>query len=465
MSDETADGPARHRVVVVGGGFGGLPACRFLGRKPVDVVLLDRRNHHLFQPLLYHVATGILSEGQIAVPLRETLRRYENIRVELAEVTGFDLDRRVVFAKSPLHEPVEVPYDSLIVAAGVSQSYFGHDELALFAPGMKTLDDALELRRRIFGAFEMAEITTDPDRAPGVADGRRGRRRADGRRDRRPDPRACRSQPAGQLSQPSTRRRSVSSSWTAAQAPLATFGDRLSARAATALDEARRRTANGITCDRHRRHRSRRRDQRREPNASPRTSSIWAAGVQASPLAAMLAEASGAETDRAGRIATLPDLTLPGHPEVFAVGDMVTLNGLPGVAEVAMQGSLHAANTIVRRLNGKDTKPYTYRDLGSVAAIGRFRAICSVRRLRLSGFAAWVVWVFVHLTFLNGFGNRVAALWNWFWAMVGRKRSQRIFSVAHTGGDLSAPESVRAKVSPHPFPALETQDPEARAER
>ena len=463
MSHETAAGPARHRVVVVGGGFGGLPACRFLGRTPVDVVLLDRRNHHLFQPLLYHVATGILSEGQIAVPLRETLHRYENIRVELAEVTGFDLDRRVVFAKSPLHEPVEVPYDSLNVAAGVSQSYFGHDELALFAPGMKTLDDALELRRRIFGAFEMAEITTDPVERQAwltvvvVGAGPTGVEIAGQIREL-----AVRSLRGNFRNfDPATVRVLLMDG---GHAPLATFGDRLSARAATTLTKlgvelrmGSRVTgidAGGVDVET---------SQGTERIAA--RIAIWAAGVQASPLAAMLAEASGAEIDRAGRIATEPDLTLPGHPEVFAVGDMVTLNSLPGVAEVAMQGSLHAANTIVRRLNGKDTKPYTYRDLGSVAAIGRFRAVCSVRRLRLSGFAAWIVWVFVHLTFLNGFGNRVAALWNWFWAMVGRKRPQRIFSVAHTGGDLSAPESVRAKVSPHPFPALETQDPEARAER
>ena len=152
-----------HRVVVVGGGFGGLPACRLLGRHPqVEVTLLDRRNHHLFQPLLYQVATGILSSGQIAPPLRQVLSGHPNVRVELAEVTGFDLQRRVVHARSPFHPPMEVPYDSLIVAAGVNQSYFGHDELALFAPGMKTLDDAMELRRRIFGVFEMAEVTTDP---------------------------------------------------------------------------------------------------------------------------------------------------------------------------------------------------------------------------------------------------------------------------------------------------------------
>jgi NADH dehydrogenase len=182
---------------------------------------------------------------------------------------------------------------------------------------------------------------------------------------------------------------------------------------------------------------------------------IWAAGVQASPLAAMLAKASGADVDRAGRIATLPDLTLPGHPEVFAVGDMVTLNNLPGVAEVAMQGGLHAANTIVRRLRGEhDSKPYTYHDLGSVAAIGRFRAICSVGRLKLSGFAGWFVWMFVHLGFLNGFGNRATTVLRWCRWLLGRQRVERVFSVAHTGGDLSAPDAVRSVIEPNPLPGL-----------
>ena len=447
--------------MVVGGGFGGLPACRFLGRQPVDVVLLDRRNHHLFQPLLYHVATGILSEGQIAVPLRDTLQRYDNIRVELAEVTGFDLERRVVFAASPLHDSVEVPYDSLIVAAGVSQSYFGHDELALFAPGMKTIDDAIELRRRIFGAFEMAEVTTDPAEKQAwltivvVGAGPTG------------------VEIAGQVRELAVRclRRNFRTFDPATirvllmdggKEPLATFGHRLSARATTALEKlgvelhmGSRVTgidANGVDVE--------------TSAGTERIAAhvvVWAAGVQASPLAAMLADASGADTDRSGRVATLPDLTIPGHPEVFAVGDMVTLDGLPGVAEVAMQGSLHAANTIVRRLDDRPTRPFKYRDLGSVAAIGRFRAICSFRGLRLSGFPAWIVWLVVHLTFLNGFGNRVGALARWFWAMVGRRRHERIFSVAHTGGDLSSPEAVRARISPNPFPALETpaQKPKA----
>jgi NADH dehydrogenase len=184
---------------------------------------------------------------------------------------------------------------------------------------------------------------------------------------------------------------------------------------------------------------------------------IWAAGVQASPLAGLLAEATGAETDRAGRIAVLPDLSLPGHPEIFAVGDMASINNLPGVCEVAMQGGLHAANTIKRRLKGADSVPFKYRDLGSAAAIGRFKAMVSVGPLRLSGFPGFIVWMFVHLAFLNGFGSRFTALWRWGRAMVGRSRPERVFSVGHTGGDLSLPDEVKAKVMPNPFPILDDQ--------
>jgi NADH dehydrogenase len=184
---------------------------------------------------------------------------------------------------------------------------------------------------------------------------------------------------------------------------------------------------------------------------------IWAAGVQASPLAGMLADATGAETDRTGRIAVLPDLSLPGHPEVFAIGDMASVNNLPGVCEVAMQGGLHAANTIKRRLKGGDSVPFKYRDLGSAAAIGRFKAIVSVKGLRLSGFPGFIVWMFVHLAFLNGFGHRFTTLWRWGRAMVGRARPERVFSVGHTGGDLSLPDEVKAKIMPKPFPVLEDQ--------
>jgi NADH dehydrogenase len=177
--------------------------------------------------------------------------------------------------------------------------------------------------------------------------------------------------------------------------------------------------------------------------------------VQASPLAELLAKATGADTDRAGRIQVLPDLSLPGHPEVFAVGDMASINNLPGVCEVAMQGGLHAANTVKRRVKGDDSVPFKYRDLGSAAAIGRFKAIVDFRGIKLSGFPGWVVWMFVHLAFLNGYGNRLVAMGRWGRSMVGRARPERVFSVGHTGGDLSLPDEVRAKVMPKPFPILE----------
>jgi NADH dehydrogenase len=446
----------RHRVVVVGGGFGGLPATRLLAqRKDVEVTLLDRRNHHLFQPLLYQVATGILSPGQIAPVLRHLLRKHENVTVELTHVTGFDLDKRVVHTTAiPGLVSREFPYDSLIVAAGVTQSYFGHDEFALIAPGMKTIDDAFELRRRIYGAFELAETSTDEGQRRWfltvviVGAGPTGVELAGQIRD---------------LASRSLRRdfRSIDPSSVrvilvdGGKEPLANFGDRLSGKAARELEsmgvelQMDRRVvgvdAFGVDVQTH--------DGKERIDAA---TTIWAAGVQASPLAAQLAEASGAETDRAGRIAVRPDLTLPGHPEVFALGDMVSLNHLPGVAEVAMQGGVHAAHTIRRRLKG-DTKdvPFKYRDLGSAAAVGRRKAIVSARGLRLSGWPGWVGWMFIHIGFLNGFGNRVRTLFRWNRSMMGKARPERVFSVGHTGGDLSLPDEIRTKIMPSPFPVME----------
>jgi NADH:ubiquinone reductase (H+-translocating) len=446
---------ARHRVVVVGGGFGGLPATRLLARtRGVEVTLLDRRNHHLFQPLLYQVATGILSQGQVAPVLRHLLRKHDNVSVELATVTGFDLSRRVVHTESIPGYRRDFSYDSLIVAAGVNQSYFGHDEFALIAPGMKTIDDALELRRRIYGAFELAEGLEDPEERPFwltvviVGAGPTG------------------VELAGQVRELAARAlrrdfRSIDPSSVrvllldGGKQPLASFGDRLSERATRNLEDMGVELrmgcrvvgvdAFGVDVE--------------GPTGAERIdagSTIWAAGVQASPLAEELAKASGAETDRAGRIAVLPDLTLPGHSEVFAVGDMATVNNLPGVCEVAMQGGLHAANTVRRRLKGDDKAvPFKYRDLGSAAAIGRFKAIVSFRGVRLSGFPGWMVWLFVHLAFLNGFGNRLTTLWRWARAMIGRARPERVFSVGRTGGDLSLPEKVRAQVMPSPFPVID----------
>jgi NADH:ubiquinone reductase (H+-translocating) len=448
----------RHRVVVVGGGFGGLPATRLLAGAKVDITLIDQRNHHLFQPLLYQVATGILSPGAISPVLRHILRRRKNVDVVLSKVTGFDLEQRIVHTAAIPGEVNEYAYDSLIVAAGSGQSYFGHDEFAMIAPGMKTIDDAMELRRRVYGALEIADSVRDPALQRFwmtfvvVGAGPTGVELAGQIREL-----AYRSL-KGEFRHidPGTVRVILVDG---GNEPLATFGGELSGRASTELEKM------GVEL------RMGRRvvgmdpfgvDTETADSAKVRFDCgtvIWAAGVQASPLAGLLAEATGAETDRAGRIAVLPDLSLPGHPEVFAVGDMAALDDLPGVCEVAIQGGLHAANTIKRRLKGADSVPFTYRDLGTAASVGRFKAIVSVPRprLRLSGFPGWIVWMFVHLAFLNGFGSRVVALWRWGTSMIGRARPERVFSVGHTGGDLSLPDKVKAEVMPKPFPVLEDQ--------
>jgi NADH:quinone reductase (non-electrogenic) len=452
---EGGSAATRHRVVVVGGGFGGLPATRLLARsKEFDITLIDRRNHHLFQPLLFQVATGILSPGQISPVLRHMLRKSANVRVVLSEVTGFDLERRVVRTTSIPGQSYEHPYDSLVVAAGAGQSYFGHDEFALIAPGMKTIDDAMELRRRVYGALELAEVTPDPGLQrfwttfvvvgagpTGVELAGQIRELAARslRRDfRRIDPASVRVVLVDGGAE-----------------PLANFGSQLSGRARAGLEKMGVELRMGVRVvgvdpfgvD-------------AESGDGQKTriecgTTIWAAGVQASPLGGLLATATGAETDHAGRIAVRPDLSLPGHPEVFCVGDMATIDQLPGVCEVAMQGGLHAANTIKRRLEGRDSVPFKYRDLGSAATIGRFNAIVSLRGMRFSGFAGWLVWFFVHIGFLNGFGHRFSTMVRWFEAMVGHARPERVFSVGHTGGDLSLPDEVKAKVMPKPFPIAE----------
>jgi NADH dehydrogenase len=425
-----------------------------LGRQPVDVTLIDRRNHHLFQPLLYQVATGLLPAGQIAPAIRHVLRKHKNVRVRLAEVTGFDLERHVVHASVFGLEKLELPYDSLIVAAGVDQSYFGHPEYALYAPGMKTIDDALELRRRIFGAFEVAEMIQDPAERERwltiaiVGAGPTG------------------VELAGQVRELATRSlrgefRSFDPSSVrvilldGGKEPLANFGDQLAGKATRELEhlgvELRMGArvvgvdATGVDIS----------DGDGNSSRLPTYTAVWAAGVEASPLAKELAEASGAHVDKVGRVMVEPDLTLPGHPEVFVVGDMMALDNLPGVAEVAMQGGLHAANTIVRRLKDKPGARFKYRDLGSAATIGRFRSVVDFKGLRLSGFPGWVIWAFVHLAFLSGFGNRLNTIFKWTRSFVGRGRSEREFNVMHTGGDLSVPAEVRAAIQPKPLPLFD----------
>jgi NADH dehydrogenase len=413
-----------HRVVIVGAGFGGLFATRALRRAPVEITLINGTTYHLFQPLLYQVATGILSEGEIAPPIREVLRRQENVDVRLGTVTKIDPATRIVTVTAPgLDYTVE--YDTLIIAAGSSQSYFGNDQFADFAPGMKSIDDALELRARIFGAFELADLQTDPAAVERfltfvvVGAGPTG------------------VEMAGQIAELAHRtlpgqyrhidpRRARVILIDALPAVLNTFGDQLSTRALRQLHllgvEVELATkvvgvdATGIDVETER---------GRERIES--ITKMWAAGVAAPPLAIQLARATGAETDRAGRIKVNPDCTVPGHPEIYAVGDMMALDHLPGVAQVAIQSGRHAADQIKRRLAGKETgQPFHYFDKGSLATISRFSAVASIGRLRLSGFAGWLVWLAVHLLYLVGFKNRVTAVLHWAVSFLGRGRSERV---------------------------------------
>jgi NADH dehydrogenase len=414
-----------HRVVVIGSGFGGLFATQALrDRDDVEVSLVAATTHHLFQPLLYQVATGILSEGEIAPATREVLARQRNARVLLGTVTRIDLAARTVTSEVLGREKV-TPYDTLLVAAGAGQSYFGNDHFAEFAPGMKSIDDALELRGRIFGAFEWAELApteaeveryttfvvvgagpTGVEMAGQIAELAHRTLRRDFRR---VDP---------------TRSRIVLVD--AADTVLPSFGAELGGAARRRLEEMGVTVELGVTVvgvdetgvdieggD----------GTRRRIEAATK---VWAAGVQASPLGRQLADQSGAELDRAGRVKVLPDLTLPGHPEVFVLGDMVALDDLPGVAQAAIQTARHAAARVGQRLDGEPADaPFRYRDKGSMATISRFSAVASVGSLRFSGFAAWVLWLAVHLVYIIGFKSRVTTLLHWAVSFLGRGRAER----------------------------------------
>jgi NADH dehydrogenase len=429
----------RHRVVVIGSGFGGLFATQALKRAEVEVTLIDRTTHHLFQPLLYQVATGILSEGEISPSIREILRRQRNARVQLGEVTGIDLVGRTV-TSTVLGETAVTPYDSLIVAAGSSQSYFGNDQLARFAPGMKSIDDALELRGRIFMAFEMAELVEDEAERNRlmtfvvVGAGPTG------------------VEMAGQISELSRRtlrqdfrridpRRAGVILLDAAPSVLGSFGDRLGAKAQARLDEIGVEVqlgakvvgmdGEGIEVEDE--------DGRRRRIES--VCKVWAAGVSASGLGALMAEQCDVGLDRAGRVKVQPDLTLPGHPEVFVVGDMIALAGMPGVAQVAIQGGRHAARQIIARLAGRPYgEPFEYHDKGSMATISRFSAVASVGRVRVSGLIAWLIWLGVHLFYLIGFKHRVTTLMHWAVSFIGRGRSERTI----TQQQIFAREAIEA---------------------
>ena len=433
-----------HRVTVVGGGFGGMQAAMQLRRAPVDVTLIDRRNFHLFQPLTYQVATGALSPGEVAYPLRAAFKDSPNVQVVMAEVCGFDLEARQVQLQpvEGMPSPPPVAYDDLIVAGGSLYSYFGHDDWRAHASEVKTLESALHVRRRILAAFEAAEIEPDPERRAAwltfvlVGAGPTGVEMAGQiaeiardtiRRDfRRIDP------ASGRILLVE-----------AADRVLTTFPPSLSAKAATALERLGvtplvNRTVIGIDAESV---------TVEAPEGSveriPTRTAIWAAGVEASPLAGMLADATGAELDRAGRVTVEADLSLPGHPEVLALGDMVRVRGedglplaLPGVAPVAMQQGRHAGKVIAARLSGRTTRlPFHYHDKGNLATIGRASAVADIRGIRMSGPVAWVTWLVVHLWYLIGFQNRVVVLIRWAFSLVTRGRGARLI----TGEGLEAP--------------------------
>jgi NADH dehydrogenase len=423
-----ASDSARHRVVVVGSGFGGLFATRRLRGAPVDVTVVDRTTHHLFQPLLYQVATGILSEGDVAPAIRDVLRRQRNARVLLGEVVDVDLEARTVTSRALDVETV-LPYDSLIVATGSAPSYFGQDEFAVHAPGLKSIDDALEVRGRILGAFEMAELEPDPERravwltfaligagptgvemAGQIAELSRHTLRDDYRHIDPAHARIVLLDGAPQI--------------------LAGFDESLSERAADHLrsmgveiqtgamvvgvDE------DGIDVQ----------GEDGETRRLPAMTKVWSAGVQGSALGRLLAERSGAPLTRRGQVEVLPDCTLPGHPEVFVVGDLMALDSLPGLAEVALQSGLHAASQTLRRLDGDSTpRRFRYRDLGTLAAVSRFFAIGQRGRVHVWGRPGWLVWLVVHLVFLTGFKSRIGALFSWTVSFFGRTRYERTITL------------------------------------
>lgn len=417
-------------VVIVGGGFAGLFATRRLARGPVRVTVLDRTGVHLFQPLLYQVATGLLSEGQISAPLRHLFRRHRNVDTLVAEVTDVDATRKKVHARTPDGRTLEVGYDVLLVAAGVQQSYFGHDDFAQHAPGLKDLDDALTIRRRVYQAFETAEaLPTAEQRRPWltfalVGGGPTG------------------VELAGQLRELATHTlrdefRSIDPA--EAKVLLLDGGDRVLASFSSGLSGRAARTLRRLGVEIRTGSRVTGVDEGgldvTDPDGSSRRvearTVLWTAGVAAPPLADAVARATGAEQGKDGRLRVLPDLSLPGHPDVYVAGDLMSLDHLPGVAETAMQAGLHVAGQVLHRVDHPGGvpagTPFRYRDLGSAAYVSRGHALLEAGPVRLSGLPGWLAWGLIHLTFLTGYRNRAAALSTWLTTLALGTRRERAF--------------------------------------
>jgi NADH:quinone reductase (non-electrogenic) len=446
-SAEARSGAGRHCVVVVGGGFGGLQAVRRLRRAPVEVTLVDRRNFHLFQPLTYQVATGALSPGEIAYPLRAIFSRARNVRVLLAEVADFDLEGHQLRLRpvDGVPTPAAIPYDTLIVSGGSQYSYFGHDDWREQAAEVKSLESALIVRTNLLSAFEAAEADPDPERRPAwltfvvVGAGPTGVEMAG---------------QIGELARDTLRHdfRTIDPRSArillveAADRVLTTFPPSLSAKAARSLQKLGVTVLTGRTVVDIGAASVTVAAGGADPERIPTRTVIWAAGVTASSLAGRLAELTGAERDRVGRVTVEPDLTLPGHPEVFALGDMVRVRDpqgvsvvLPGVAPVAMQQGRYAAEVVLRRLRSRPTRPFRYRDKGNLATIGRGAAVADIKGLRLSGLVAWIVWLFVHLFYLVGFQNRILVFIRWIVSFTTHGRGARLITESQHRSEGGSP--------------------------
>jgi len=415
---------APHRVVIVGSGFGGLFASKALRRAPVHVTLIDRVNHHLFQPLLYQVATGILSEGQIAPATREIFRNYPNMEIVLAEVESIDPVGRMV-ATTSFGESKTFPYDSLIVAAGVTPSYFGSAEFRERSMPMKSLSDALALREQIYGSFELAELEEDEAKRRAlmtfviVGGGPTGVEMAGQLRE---------------LSRRALRRNYRNIDPAKTRVVIAEGGDRLIAEMGERVSHITLHDMSKMGVEVHLNTKvTDLGDGWAELLLPDGTSEkiqsatiVWAAGMRGAPIGEQLAQATGAKLDKGGRVLVEPDCSVPGYPEIFVVGDLMGLGDLPGVAETAIQSGAHAAHVIRRRVKGDDkARDFHYRDLGNLAAISRFKAVAKIGPVSVGGLVGWLLWLVVHITFLTGFKNRVGALARWAVSFVGRGRSER----------------------------------------
>lgn len=426
-------GKERPKVLIIGGGFGGLFCARRFRGVDVDVTLLDRAACHVFQPLLYQCATGTLSIGQISRSLREELEHHPNVQTLLGEAIRLDPAARRVTARRPDDSTYDVDYDYLVIGAGMRQSYFGHEEFAAWAPGMKTLDDALSIRRRVFAAFEIAEtLPPGPERDQwltfAVAGG---------------GPTGV--ELAGQIRELATR--ALANEFHSIQpreARVLLFdgGDRVLKSFAPALADRAQETLVELGVELH--FGVHVTDVRRDgvtvspkgdgPSRDYATRTVlWTAGVEAVPFARHAAEVLGAQTDRSGRITVDPDLSVPGHREVFVIGDLAGRDGLPGVAENAMQGGLHAAACIRRDVSGKRRKNYRYRDLGSAAYISRGNALLQAGPVKLAGLGGWLGWGFIHIAFLTGVRNRFSTVGTWMATIARANRSDRTFILGGSG--------------------------------